>query len=113
MSFFGRVVLTAAVVAGVVHVFRRDLKRIIGVLQKPAATFLADVRKELDSTPLAPTASQSTTSSSTLDKSSIVADAVDDLKKHYDGGTTTKTTRNETNNGGEAGTSDATKEKLQ
>ena len=77
MSFFGRVVLTAAVVAGVVHVFRRDLKRIIGVLQKPTATFLADVRKELDATPSLP-------SSTNVDKSSIVADAVDDLKKHCD-----------------------------
>ncbi len=48
MSFFGRVLVTAAVVAGVVHVFRRDLRRIVGVLQKPAAAFLTDVRRELD-----------------------------------------------------------------
>ena len=61
MSFFGRVVLTAAVVAGVIHVFRRDLKRIVGVLQKPTATFLADVRRELESSP-------SSSSSATEDK---------------------------------------------
>ena len=48
MSFFTRVALTAAVVVGVAHVFRRDLRRIVGVLQKPAAAFLTDVKRELD-----------------------------------------------------------------
>ena len=50
MSFFGRALLTAAVVAGVVHVFRRDIKRILGALQKPTETFISEVKKELEST---------------------------------------------------------------
>jgi hypothetical protein len=49
MSMFGRIIITAAVFAGVAHVFRRDLRRIVGALQKPTATFLADVKRELDS----------------------------------------------------------------
>jgi hypothetical protein len=48
MSFFGRVLLTAAVVAGVAHVFRRDLGRILGALQKPTEKFIKEVQKELD-----------------------------------------------------------------
>ena len=48
MSFFGRVLLTAAVVAGVVHVFRRDIGRILGALQKPTEKFIKEVQKELD-----------------------------------------------------------------
>jgi len=49
MSFFGRALLTAAVVAGVVHVFRRDIRRILVALQKPTETFLSEVKKELES----------------------------------------------------------------
>ena len=48
MSFFGRVLLTAAVVAGVAHVFRRDITRILGALQKPTEKFMKEVQKELD-----------------------------------------------------------------
>jgi hypothetical protein len=48
MSFFGRALLTAAIVAGVVHVFRRDMTRIVGALRKPTETFLRDVKREID-----------------------------------------------------------------
>jgi hypothetical protein len=48
MSFFGRVMITAVVVAGVVHVFRRDIGRILGALQKPTQNFIKEVQKELD-----------------------------------------------------------------
>ena len=70
---FGRIIITAAVVAGVVHVFRRDLRRIVGALQKPTATFLADVKRELDS------ANKPTEG---VDKASIAAGAADDAKAH-------------------------------
>ena len=58
MSFFSRVALTAAVVVGVAHVFRRDLRRIVGVLQKPAAAFLTDVKRELDASSAAASATK-------------------------------------------------------
>jgi hypothetical protein len=48
MSFFGRAVLTIAVVAGVAHVFRRDLRRILGALQKPTEQFISEVKRELE-----------------------------------------------------------------
>lgn len=48
MSFFGRAVLTIAVVAGVAHVFRRDLRRILGALQKPTEKFISEVKRELE-----------------------------------------------------------------
>jgi hypothetical protein len=56
MSFFGRAALVVAVAAGVAHVFRKDLKKIISVLKKPAENFVKDVRKELD-TPAPPSIS--------------------------------------------------------
>ena len=72
MSMFGRIIITAAVVAGVAHVFRRDLRRIVGALQKPTATFLADVKRELDSS--------TNKASEGVDKASIAAGAADDAK---------------------------------
>lgn len=48
MSFFTRTAIVLALVAGVAHVFRRDIVRIIGAVRAPAATFLRDVKKELD-----------------------------------------------------------------
>jgi hypothetical protein len=48
MSFFTRTVIGLALVAGVVHVFRKDLAKIGRVLQKPAENFVKEVKKELD-----------------------------------------------------------------
>ena len=51
MSFFTRAVVGLAIVAGIVHVFKKDLRKIARVLQKPAENFVADVRKELGDQP--------------------------------------------------------------
>lgn len=48
MSFFGRGALLLAVTAGVVHVFRKDLRRILGAVSKPASKFVSEVRQELE-----------------------------------------------------------------
>lgn len=40
--------MTIAVVAGVAHVFRRDLRRILGALQKPTEKFISEVKRELE-----------------------------------------------------------------
>ena len=47
MSFFGRGLLIVAATAAVAHVFRKDLARLLPLLQRPAAAFLADVRTSL------------------------------------------------------------------
>ena len=48
MSFFGRALLTGALVMGIVHVFRRDLTRIIGALRAPTQHFIKEVQRELE-----------------------------------------------------------------
>jgi len=48
MSFFTRTVIGLALVAGVVHVFRKDLQKLARVVQKPAETFVKEVKRELD-----------------------------------------------------------------
>jgi hypothetical protein len=48
MSFFGRALLTGALLAGVVHVFRRDLTRILGALRQPTQHFIKEVQRELE-----------------------------------------------------------------
>lgn len=48
MSFFGRTAITIAVIAGILHVFRRDVARIVGVLRKPTENFIKEVKKEID-----------------------------------------------------------------
>lgn len=53
MSFFGRAAVFVAIAAGVAHVFKKDLKRIIGAVRKPAENFVKDVKKELDAAPKA------------------------------------------------------------
>jgi uncharacterized protein HemX len=50
MSFFTRALVGAALVAGIVHVFRKDLQKVAKVLQKPAENFVKEVKKELDAT---------------------------------------------------------------
>lgn len=50
MSFLTRALVGAALVAGVVHVFRKDLQKVAKVLQKPAENFVKEVKKELDAT---------------------------------------------------------------
>lgn len=49
--FFTRTVIALAVVAGVVHVFRKDVGRLagaLGMLKRPAQTFMRELRKEID-----------------------------------------------------------------
>lgn len=48
MSGFTRLVVGAALIAGIVHVFRKDLQKVAKVLQKPAKNFVKEVKKELD-----------------------------------------------------------------
>ena len=50
MSFFTRTVIGLAIAAGIVHVFKKDLRKLAQVLQKPTETFVKDVRKGLDAT---------------------------------------------------------------
>ena len=47
MSFFGRGLLIVAATAAVAHVFRKDIARLLPLLRRPAAAFLADVRSSL------------------------------------------------------------------
>jgi hypothetical protein len=49
--FFGRTLVGLALIAGVVHVFRKDLTRIVSVLRKPTQQFLQEVKKELGNAP--------------------------------------------------------------
>ena len=51
MSFFTRTVVGLALLAGVVHVFRKDLQKVARVLQRPAENFVRDVRSELAARP--------------------------------------------------------------
>lgn len=47
MSFFMRTALVVGLVAGAVHVFRKDLVKIAGVLRKPAQNFVKEVQTEM------------------------------------------------------------------
>lgn len=47
MSFF-RGALMLAVTAGAVHFFRKDLRRVLLALSKPAGKFVSEVRQELE-----------------------------------------------------------------
>jgi hypothetical protein len=49
--FFGRTLFGLALIAGVVHVFRKDITRIASVLRKPTQQFLQEVKKELGDAP--------------------------------------------------------------
>lgn len=49
MSFFGRTFVLFALFAGAVHVFRKDIARVAGVLKKPTENFLKEVKSEIDS----------------------------------------------------------------
>jgi hypothetical protein len=51
MSFFGRTLVVFAVAAGIAHVFRKDLLRLVSAVRKPAATFIQDLKKELEVSP--------------------------------------------------------------
>ncbi len=48
MSFFGRTFVVLALFAGAVHVFRRDIARVVGVLKKPTENFIREVKHEID-----------------------------------------------------------------
>lgn len=48
MSFFTRLAVVALVVGSVVHVFRKDIVRVAGVLKKPTENFIREVKRELD-----------------------------------------------------------------
>jgi hypothetical protein len=50
MSFFGRTFIVLALFAGAVHVFRRDITRVVGVLKKPTENFIKEVKNELETT---------------------------------------------------------------
>jgi hypothetical protein len=84
MSFFGRTVITLAVVAGILHVFRRDVARIVGVLRKPTENFLRDVKKEIDTgaTPgaLAARSQSTTTITTSAEKAAAAASAAEQVK---------------------------------
>ncbi len=45
---FSRALLTFAVITGIAHVFRRDLKRVVGVLKKPTETFVKELKNEIE-----------------------------------------------------------------
>ncbi len=49
MSFFGRTFIVLALFAGAVHVFRRDITRVVGILKKPTENFVKEVKNELES----------------------------------------------------------------
>lgn len=48
LGMFTRTVVLVGLIAGGVHLFRKDLTRIAKALKKPAETFVKEVRKELD-----------------------------------------------------------------
>lgn len=48
MSFFGRGLILAALIAGTISVFRKDLTRILAALRKPTQSFIRDVASELE-----------------------------------------------------------------
>ena len=72
MSFFTRTALVVALVAGAVHVFRKDIVKIAGVIKRPAQNFVKDVQDEMkkgstsadvtSGTPSLPTSSEKPTS---------------------------------------------------
>jgi len=50
MSFFGRTFIIIALFAGAVHVFRRDITKVVSVLKKPTENFIKEVKNELETT---------------------------------------------------------------
>jgi len=60
MPLFGKTFFALALVAGAVHVFRKDLIRVAGILRKPLESFV----KEVAENSKAATTKSSTTSSS-------------------------------------------------
>ena len=86
MSFFTRAVVGIALVAGVLHVFRKDVQKIARALQKPAENFVKDVRKELDDGGVAHTIASGTITSSTsaaakIARSEIAAAAAEAVRE--------------------------------
>lgn len=62
MPLFGKTFFALALAAGAVHVFRKDLIRVAGILRKPLETFVKEVAENAKDA----TTKSSTTSSSTL-----------------------------------------------
>ena len=61
MPLFGKTFFALALVAGAVHVFRKDLIRVAGILRKPLESFVKEVAENSKAA-----TKSSTTSSSTL-----------------------------------------------